>query len=51
MEQKITQQSGNRAVYEAPEVEVIEIKPQGILCASGSNEDYTNNTPDWFGSL
>ena len=44
MEQKITQQSGNRAVYEAPEVEVIEIKPQGILCASGEPSDtYTGN--------
>ena len=50
MEQKITQQSGNRAVYEAPEVEVIEIKPQGILCASGTgNDGYgTGDTSGWY---
>lgn len=45
MEQKITQQSGNRAVYEAPEVYVIEIMPQGILCASGIPTDTYPGNP------
>ena len=27
--------------YETPKVEVIEIEPQGILCASGGGDDAT----------
>ena len=30
--------TANRKRYEAPQVEVIEVKPQGILCASAGGE-------------
>lgn len=31
----------DREVYEAPEVEVIEMKSEGIICNSGNTEPYT----------
>ena len=31
--------------YESPEVEIVEVKNEGIICASGGTEDYNRNTP------
>lgn len=33
--------------YLAPEVKVIEIKSQGILCASGQPQEYDDGTWSW----
>ena len=36
-------------LYVSPEVKIVEIKAQAIICQSGSNENYDNtNDPDWF---
>lgn len=31
--------------YEAPAVEVLEVKTEGIICSSGGTEDYNKNSP------
>lgn len=33
--------------YLAPEVKVIEIKSQGVLCASGQLQEYDDGTWTW----
>ena len=33
--------------YLAPEVKVVETKPQGVLCASGNKEKYDNGSWSW----
>ena len=37
-----------QAPYASPDVKVVEIKAQGVLCQSGDTEQYGNtNDPDW----
>ena len=33
--------------YAAPEIEIIEIRSHGVLCASGGTEEYGNGTWTW----
>ena len=41
-----------RQAYVPASMKVIGVTAHGVLCASGSNEDYTNNNnPDWFSNL
>ena len=40
-----------RQAYVPANMKVIGVTVHGVLCASGSNEDYTNNNPDWFSNL
>lgn len=44
----LNNRGGAQAPYESPTAEVVAINAQGILCLSGGNEGYGNNTPDWF---
>lgn len=32
----------NKELYEAPEVEAVEIKAEGMVCASGDPKPYSN---------
>lgn len=35
--------------YQSPEITVIELKAQAVLCVSSGTEDYGGpSTPDWF---
>lgn len=39
-----------QTLYESPKSEIVEIKPQAILCLSGDLEEYNyTEDPDWFG--
>lgn len=44
----LSNKDGAQVPYTSPEVKVVVINVQGILCQSGSNEGYINNEPDWF---
>ena len=33
--------------YLAPELDIVEVSPEGVLCHSGVTEDYTFNEIDW----
>lgn len=35
------------AGYEAPEVSVMELESEGVLCASGQFDPYEEDTLDW----
>ena len=35
----------NKQPYETPAVMVVEMRSEGIICASGGTEDYNRNTP------
>ena len=48
--EKLDNKGNALAPYASPKVKVVTINVQGILCQSGSNEEYTNNNdPNWFG--
>lgn len=37
-----------RQPYEAPAVEIVPVRSEGIICGSGGTEDYNKNSPlDW----
>lgn len=35
----------NKLPYEAPAIEVVEVRNEGIVCGSGGTEDYNKNSP------
>jgi hypothetical protein len=37
----------NVLVYEAPEVKVVELYAEGVLCASGQFEEWNEETLEW----
>ena len=37
-----------QAPYASPDVKVVEIKAQGVLCQSGGTQDYNNDTNNWW---
>ena len=37
----------NVLVYEAPEVKVVELYAEGVLCASGQFQEWEEETLDW----
>ena len=34
-----------RQPYEAPAVEIVPVRSEGIICGSGGTEDYNKNSP------
>jgi hypothetical protein len=39
---------GSKETYEAPEMEVLEIKAEGVICESGGMDNYNRTIPvDW----
>ena len=34
-----------RRPYEAPAVEIVPVRSEGIICGSGGTEDYNKNSP------
>ncbi len=45
----MTENKLNRTIYEGPLADVIDIRPEGVLCGSttGSGETGTGTTIDW----
>ena len=37
-----------QAPYASPDVKVVEIKAQGVLCQSDGTQDYNNDTTTWW---
>lgn len=33
-------EQSKKTVYEAPEIEICEVKAEGVICASGEHPDY-----------
>lgn len=36
-----------KKIYETPTIDVVEIESEGVLCASGDFNPYTEDTLDW----